>query len=451
MYERSETMEAEGVRDAAASYVVAPVELMPDEMPSEYKRTEVGIIPRDWRVCLIGELGKVVRGASPRPAGDPRFFNGSYIPWLTVASITNLSSNCLYVKKTLTALSEKGAKHSRTLLPRTLIIANSGATLGVAKILEIRCCANDGIAALIEQHTGDKAFLCHYVNTQTSRLRDIVATGNGQPNLNTALIRNIRVPFPCIREQRAIATALSDVDALIESLDRLIVKKRAVKQGAMQQLLTGRKRLPGFELAWETTRLGDLGVFYKGRGIRRDDVSDEGVPCIRYGEIYTRYDNYVTEPESRIPSNIALSAFLLKTGDILFAGSGETAEEIGMCLAYLGETPAFAGGDIVILRPHCGISAYLGHLLNHPSIARQKARLGQGDAVVHISARNLSQIELRLPPEDEQTAIAAVLSDMDAEIEAMESRCDKARQIKQGMMQQLLTGRVRLVKPEAQP
>ena len=118
-----------------------------------------------------------------------------------------------------------------------------------------------------------------------------------------------------------------------------------------------------------------------------------------------------------------------------------------MCVAYLGEQPAFAGGDIVVLRPNGGISAYLGRLLNHPTIAQQKARLGQGDAVVHISARNLAQIEVHLPNPEEQTAIATILSDMDTEIETLEHRRDKARQIKQGMMQQLLTGRVRLVAP----
>ncbi|WP_311882785.1 restriction endonuclease subunit S [Halomonas piscis] len=260
----------------------------------------------------------------------------------------------------------------------------------------------------------------------------------------------IRVPLPEVGEQRAIATALSDADALIESLDRLIAKKRAIKQAAMQQLLTGQTRLPGFTGEWETKRLGEIGTFYKGQGIRRDDVSDEGVPCIRYGEIYTRYGDCVVAPESSIPEHLSESAFPLRSGDILFAGSGETAEEIGMCVAYLGEQPAFAGGDIVVLRPNGGTSAYLGRLLNHPTIAQQKARVGQGDAVVHISARNLAQIEVHFPDQKEQTAIATVLSDMDSEVEALEHRRYKARQLKQGMMQQLLTGRVRLVEPEVE-
>jgi type I restriction enzyme S subunit len=132
---------------------------------------------------------------------------------------------------------------------------------------------------------------------------------------------------------------------------------------------------------------------------------------------------------------------------VLFAGSGETKGEIGKCVAFVSEAEAYAGGDIVILRPRATDSQFLGYALNTPSVARQKASFGQGDAVVHISASALAQVSLALPPVEEQTAIAAVLSDMDAEITALEARREKTRAIKQGMMQQLLTGRIRLVEP----
>ncbi len=251
--------------------------------------------------------------------------------------------------------------------------------------------------------------------------------------------------MPEAKEQRAIAEVLSDVDGQMAALDKLIAKQRTIKQATMQQLLTGKTRLPGFSGEWKTCTLGDLGPFSKGRGIKREDVSDEGVACIRYGELYTRYHNYIKMPVSRVSRDVALTAQPIRTGDLLFAGSGETAEEIGRSAAYLGDEEACAGGDIVILTPIGQNSLYLGHLMNHESVAHQKARLGQGDAVVHISARNLAQIEISLPPVQEQAAIVAVLSDMDAEIGALERRRDKTKQIKQGMMQQLLTGRVRLV------
>ena len=256
----------------------------------------------------------------------------------------------------------------------------------------------------------------------------------------------IQLPLPPTKaEQEAIAEALSDVDKLLGSLEKLIAKKRAIKQAAMQQLLSGKTRLPGFSGEWETKRLGELGSFSKGRGIKRGDVTDTGLPCVRYGELYTRYKDYILNPASYIPPTVALEALPIKKGDLLFAGSGETAEEIGTCAAYIGEEPAYAGGDIILLTPSGQSSIYLGHLMNHPTVAVQKARMGQGDAVVHISANNLAQVKIELPPLTEQIAIAAVLSNMDAEIAALERRREKTRAIRQGMMQQLLTGRVRLV------
>ena len=265
---------------------------------------------------------------------------------------------------------------------------------------------------------------------------------------NGRSLSTVRIAVPPKTEQRAIAEALSDVDGLLAALEKLIGKKRAIKHATMQQLLTGETRLPGFSGAWEPKRLGEIGPFSKGRGIKREDVSLEGLPCVRYGELYTRYHNYTLNVASRIPPSVALTALPIQSGALLFAGSGETAEDIGCCVAYLGREQAYAGGDIVVLTPLEQNSIYLGHLMNHPTVVAQKARMAQGNAVVHISAGNLAQVKVELPCPTEQSAIAAVLSDMDKEITALEKRRDKARAIKQGMMQTLLTGRVRLVEPK---
>ena len=254
---------------------------------------------------------------------------------------------------------------------------------------------------------------------------------------------------PTVAEQHAIAAVLSDVDELIGSLEALIAKKRAIKQAAVQQLLTGSTRLPGFGGEWEIRRLGDLGTVSKGRGIKRNELCETGVRCVRYGELYTRYENYVAKPLSRIPQHVAHATLPIKNGDLLFAGSGETADEIGICVAYVGDEPVYAGGDIIVLRASGQDAVYLAHLLNSSVAAQQKARMAQGDAVVHIRGDHLAEVEFPLPPLPEQRAIATVLSDMDAEITALERRLDKTRAIKQGMMQQLLTGAIRLPIPDA--
>ncbi len=259
-------------------------------------------------------------------------------------------------------------------------------------------------------------------------------------------LNSFRVPVsPSVLEQRTIATALSDMDMLLAGLDRLITKKRAIKQATMQQLLTGQIRLPGFNGEWEVKRLGELGVFIKGSGIRKDEAQSGTLPCVRYGELYTHHHDVIHSFSSYISPIVAQSATRIKAGDILFAGSGETKEEIGKCAAFIGTEETYAGGDIVILRLMKANPIFMGYYCNTPAIVSQKASLGQGDAVVHISAKALASIEVCIPEGAEQTAIATILSDMDTEITALEARRTKTRALKQAMMQELLTGRTRLV------
>ncbi len=213
----------------------------------------------------------------------------------------------------------------------------------------------------------------------------------------------------------------------------------------MQQLLTGQTRLPGFQGTWEVKRLGDLGVFLKGSGVKKDDSRSGDLPCVRYGEIYTHHNDCIRSFNSWISRDVASTATRLKSGDLLFAGSGETKAEIGKCVAFVQECEAYAGGDIVILRPVGVDPVFMGYYCNTSPINAQKASKGQGDAVVHIGAAALAAISVGLPTQAEQTAIAVVLSDMDDELTALEARRDKARALKQGMMQELLTGRIRLV------
>jgi type I restriction enzyme, S subunit len=268
---------------------------------------------------------------------------------------------------------------------------------------------------------------------------------SAQPGLSVCKLLNLNLVFPPLQEQRAIASALSDVDALISALDRLIAKKRDIKQAVMQELLTGKTRLPGFRGEWEVKRLGEIGIFLKGSGIRKDEAQSGNLPCIRYGEIYTHHNDYIKAFNSRISSQVAATATRLRRGDLLFAGSGETKEEIGKCVAFIDDFEAYAGGDIVIHRANDTNPFFMGFLCNTTLVNTQKASKGQGDAVVHISTAAISSIVVTLPPLSEQTAIAEVFSDMDEELSALEQRRDKTRALKQGMMQELLTGKTRLV------
>jgi type I restriction enzyme, S subunit len=416
-------------------------------IPPGYKQTEVGVIPDDWEVKPISQIGTPVRGGSPRPAGDPRYFNGSYIPWLTVAALTNIPTSQLVVSETATCLTEEGSLHSRTLSVGTPIIANSGATLGVAKILGIKCCANDGIAALLNLSTSVSShYLAHFINTKTSYLRDIVATGNGQPNLNTTLIGDFQIPLPPTKaEQEAIAGALSDADALIESLEQLLTKKRHTKQGAMQELLTGKKRLPGFRAEWKPCQLRDCLLTNPDYGINAPGVPSSGELPV-YLRITDIDDDGRFIANNRVAVNHPQSmGYILNENEIVFARTG----------ASVGKTYLYDPADGVIVFAGFLIRAKIDRSKLCPKFFAAFTKTGRYWNWVRIMSMRSGQpgingneyasLDLNLPPLPEQTAIAAILSDMDAEIAALEAKLNKTRQLKQGMMQELLTGKIRLI------
>lgn len=196
---------------------------------------------------------------------------------------------------------------------------------------------------------------------------------------------------------------------------------------------------------WDAVPLGTVGLFSKGQGIRKDQSSSGDIACVRYGELYTHHDDVVRTYRSRISREVASTSKLLRKGDLLFAGSGETKEEIGKCVAFVDDVEAYAGGDLIILSPRAANSTFLGYLLNADPIVRQKAARAQGDMVVHISARALAGVAIPLPPTvTEQAAIAEALSDVDEAIAAVDAVIVKKRALKTATMQALLSGTRRL-------
>ena len=412
------------------------------ELRPGYKQTEVGVIPEKWKVVPLSRTARrITRGASPRPIDSSLWFDEeSGVGWVRISDVTGSHR---YLKETAQRLSDAGIRNSRFVRSGGLIMSIC-ATVGRPIETRIDACVHDGFV-VFEQPQINQSFLYHVLVDLEQTWSRRGQTGS-QMNLNTGLINRRLVAIPRTEaEQHAIATALSDVDVLLDRLDQLIAKKRVLKQAAMQQLLTGQTRLPGFQDKWEVKRLGDIGQFLKGGGVKKDEAESGGLPCIRYGEIYTHHNDYIRTFKSWISRDVAATATRMRRGDLLFAGSGETKEKIGKCVAFVNVYEAFAGGDIVILRGVNADAMFMGYYCNTAPINAQKASMGQGDAVVHIGAAALSRIEITVPSALEQAAIAAVFSDMDAELLALEARRDKTRDLKQGMMQELLTGRTRLI------
>ncbi|MBK8961044.1 MAG: restriction endonuclease subunit S [Proteobacteria bacterium] len=414
------------------------------EVMPGFKQTEIGTIPDDWDVRLCSDLSdRIMVGIVIRPT---QYYVRDGIPAYRSANIRESGISDI----DLVFISEK----SNALLAKSQTRSGDVLTVrtgypGTSAVVRPHQAGSNCIDILITRPKAtilDSSYLAIWVNSPLGK-EQVIRTQGGlaQQHFNVGDMKNLIIALPSIAEQRSIATALNDVDVLLGALDRLIAKKRDLKQAAMQQLLTGQTRLPGFDSQWEVKPLASLGVLIKGSGVKKDEATSGDLPCVRYGEIYTHHHDVVRVFNSFVSPSVASSATLLRKGDVLFAGSGETKEEIGKAVAFVHDCIAYAGGDIVILRPAYADSVFLGYYLNSRSIQRQKASLGQGDAVVHISAASLAAIELVVPPLPEQTAIAAVLSDMDAELAALEQRRRKTQALKQAMMQELLTGRTRLV------
>lgn len=401
-----------------------------------YKQTEVGVIPENWMPSTIGEVVSFSGGSQP-PRSTFRFIpTKNYIRLIQIRDYKTDDFET-YIP---ISLARKHCTADDVLIGR----------YGPPVFQILRGIEGTYNVALIKTDPSDRIerdFMFYVLNQdKLFQLIDALSRrSSGQTGVDMPALKGYGLPLPRLPEQRAIATALSDVDALLAKLDQFIAKKRDLKQATMQQLLTGQTRLPGFGGEWEVKRLGEVGRFLKGSGVRKDESLSGDLPCIRYGEIYTRHNDYIKAFHSWISPEVAVTATRLRQGDLCFAGSGETKDDIGKCVAFVDDSEAYAGGDIVILRPDNSNAVFLGYYLNTRPINSQKASRGQGDAVVHISATALSSIEIVVPKLVEQTAIATVLSDMDAELSALEARRDKTRALKQGMMQELLTGRIRLV------
>ena len=247
---------------------------------------------------------------------------------------------------------------------------------------------------------------------------------------------------PNVREQRAIAEALSDVDELLGSLDALIAKKRAVRQAVMHELLSGKKRLPEFVGQWKAVRLGETASFLKGAGLSKADLSPNGRRrCIHYGELFTIYHESIAEVLNG--TDLEGDVFLSEANDVLMPTSDVTPNGLATasCIKF---SNVIIGGDVLVIRTT--EETLDGEFLAYAVTVNrdQVMRLVSGTTVFHLYGRDMADFCFTAPQIEEQRSIVGVLRDMNDEIEALARRREKTLAIKHGMMQQLLTGQFRL-------
>jgi type I restriction enzyme S subunit len=392
------------------------------ELKPGYKQTEVGVIPDDWAVCDLQDVVALQRGhdltwRERRPGIYP----------------------------VMGSAGQNGFHNVAIAKGPGVILGRSGASFGQAHYCDDDFWPHNTAMFVTDFIGNDRRFIFYFLRAFDFSRHN---SGGAQQSLNRNFIARIKVPIPPLPEQQAIAQALSDMDSLISGLDDLIAKKRDIKQATMQQLLTGKTRLPGFSGDWEVKRLGDVADFENGdRGSNYPSPSafrPSGIPFINAGNLDA---GRITVGGLNFISKEAfdrLGGGKVQLGDILFCLRGSIGKFGVVTTTVMGGAIA---SSLVIVRPldQLVCNQYVCCYFSSELCSKMIEYWAGGAAQPNLGANELRKFEIPIPRLPEQKAIAMVLTDMDDELTALEQRREKTRKLKQAMMQELLTGKTRLV------
>lgn len=400
-----------------------------------------------WKKAKIGELTDIVNGGTPSTT-IAEYWNGG-INWCTPSDITKKKTK--YLSNTEKTITEKGlSESSASLLPIGTILLCSRATIGEMSIAASEMATNQGFKNLICKKDVDNEFLYYALFPLRNKMLEL-AIGTTFLEISKSALQSIEVIIPAdIIEQTAIAGALSDVDSLIFYLQKLIEKKKAIKQGAMQELLTGKKRLSGFNEEWEELNFAEsakLKARIGWQGLTTSEYLQSGFAYLITGTDFhsgkIKWDTCHFVDEKRYKQDLNIQ---IKKHDILLTKDGTIGK-----VAYISDIqkPTTLNSGVFVIRPAKENSFdpnFVYHVLNSFIFDNFLAKLSAGSTINHLYQKDFVGFTFKAPSElVEQQAIAQVLSDIDSEIEKLEKKMAKYQQIKQGMMQELLIGRIRLV------
>jgi type I restriction enzyme S subunit len=424
--------EAHAVQEALTVYTAKTLKI--DNVPLGYKQTEVGLIPEEWTIAKLDHLAELT--------SSRRIFEHEYVssgvPFYRGKEISLLVNRepiadpyFISEKRYNELVSQYGAPTKGDILITAV------GTLGNIYVVpeDSRFYFKDGNLIWLRKITAES----EYVAAQLRRARTRIISesiGSSQRALTIVVLKDVQIPMPSPREQRVIAAALSDVDYLIFALDKLITKKRAVKTAAMQQLLTGKQRLPRFSEEWKTRQFADIASPRRERVDPRKVGSQQF--CVELEHIESGTGRLLGSTSTRDQSSLK-SVF--QVGDVLFGKLRSYLRKY-----WLADRPGVCSTEVWVLSPNRRLvtSEFLFQIVGMDRFV-EAASTAYGTHMPRADWNVVKNYELALPGLEEQTAIATVLSDMDAEIAALEARREKTRQVKQGMMQELLTGRTRLI------
>lgn len=405
---------------------------------TKFKNTEIGRIPEEWETLYIHQITEISTGATPSTNINEYWENGT-IRWM---SSGELNDKIIYdVNGRIT---QKGYDNTGThMLPKNCVLiglAGQGKTRGTAAYNKVELCTNQSIAAILPNSKYESKYLYFYIDSLYDKLRLLSAGDGGRGGLNKQILQNLEIAMPPLNEQHHIASALTSIDNVISSLGKLIEKKKNIKQGTMQQLLTGKTRLKGFSERWVYRKISEIATTSSG------GTPSRSIPSYYYGDIkwFTTTelkDNYLYDSVEHITREALnnSSAKMFSANTILMAMYGATIGKLGVL-----KEPSTSNQACCAIKCNDIVEIFLFYILlyNRKSIIEKGCGAGQPN----ISQAIVNELSFLVPPcEKEQQAIANILSKMDNEITALEAKKAKYEAIKQGMMQQLLTGKIRLI------
>lgn len=410
-----------------------------------YKLTEVGVIPEDWEVALTQDVLVFQGGSQPEKS---YFSQSKKFGFIRLIQIRDYKTD-----KFETYIPQKLAR--RFCSEDDIMIGRYGPP--IFQILKgIEGAYNVALIKAKPQQNIQSTFAYYFLKQEKlfRFIENLSKRSSGQTGIDLHELKKYPLGLPTLPEQTAIANALSDADAYINSLEQLIAKKQQLKQGTMQQLLTGKKRLEGFSGEWETVELISLvnnkkSLFDDGDWIESEHIQNDGIRLVQTGNIGigSFHDKAIKKFISEDSFN-KLNCKKLETGDLLICRLAEPAGR--SCIFPKLEEKAITSVDVSIFRPPVEKYSrpFLNHLLSTSKWFSQVEEHCGGTTHKRISRGALGKIKIMIPKTlPEQTAIAILLTNMDNDIQELQNKLTKAKHIKQGMMQELLTGKTRLVQP----
>ena len=407
-------------------------------MPKGYKKTEIGIIPENWEIGTVESFGSIVSGGTPSTTND-LYWNGN-IRWCTPTDIK--ATTTPKISHTQKHITEKGlADSSAVLLPINSIMICTRATIGEIRINGLPMATNQGFKNIIVKN-GDYLYLYYILTTKKQKMIKL-SYGTTFLELSKKALCTIPIQIPKTSEQHAISTALYDIDILIDNLEKLISKKKNIKQGAMQELLTAKRRLPGFDGEWTVKSIGESGHLCK------ETVNPQSSPLVFFCEYSMPAFDVGKKPIMRYGSEMHSNRTVISGNVLLFNKLNVRQKRIWLINAEKensvcsSEFLAYYSDQIDLL--------YLNYLLNTNEVTKDfiDSSTGTSNSQKRITPNTFLSYSITVPSDiEEQTAIASILSDMDNEIEELEKKLAKYRCIKQGMMSELLSGHIRLTEKE---